>query len=95
MRVFAAITYSKGGSCIRMIANYVDAAKGAGTFNRGLTYYLTEHAYGNANPTDLWRAQQIVLSCLRMGWGRTVVGTGLCSLRCFGGRGEGKIGVGN
>ncbi len=50
--LFDAISYSKGGSVLRMLEDYV----GAETFRRGLRDYLTEHAYGNARGAHLWES---------------------------------------
>ncbi|XP_025079132.1 aminopeptidase Ey-like [Pomacea canaliculata] len=49
---FDSISYEKGASVIRMIKFCL----GEGTFQRGLQRYLRDHAYANANHTDLWRA---------------------------------------
>ena len=40
--MFGSIIYSKGGSILRMLQNYVDAAK-AGSFREVLRDYLTSH----------------------------------------------------
>ncbi|MBI4498852.1 MAG: M1 family metallopeptidase [Chloroflexi bacterium] len=50
--IFDAISYSKGGSVLRMLEEYL----GAETFCRGLQAYLTAHQYGNARTEDLWTA---------------------------------------
>ena len=50
--LFDAISYSKGGSVLRMLENYV----GPETFKKGLNIYLTDHAYSNAQGRDLWHA---------------------------------------
>ena len=50
--LFDAISYSKGGSVLRMLEDYV----GAETFRRGLHDYLSEHAYDNARGMHLWDA---------------------------------------
>lgn len=47
--LFDAITYSKGASVIRMLANYV----GEETFAKAVTNYLNKHKYGNAVTEDL------------------------------------------
>ena len=49
--IFDTISYLKGGSVIRMMANYL----GVETFNKGITNYLHANAYGNANQDDLWQ----------------------------------------
>ena len=48
--LFDAISYSKGGSVLRMLEDYV----GAETFRGGLHDYLIEHAYDNARGSHLW-----------------------------------------
>jgi len=48
--IFDTISYLKGGSVIRMMANYL----GVNTFNRGIANYLHANAYTNANQDDLW-----------------------------------------
>ncbi len=50
--VFDAVSYSKGASIIRMIAEYL----GEETFRDGLRMYLKKHAYQNAETKDLWTA---------------------------------------
>ena len=50
--LFDAISYSKGGSVLRMLENFL----GAETFRRGLHDYLTANAYSNARTVDLWNA---------------------------------------
>jgi len=50
-QIFDTISYLKGGSVIRMMANFL----GLSTFNRAITKYLHENAYGNANQDDLWQ----------------------------------------
>ena len=50
--LFDAISYSKGGSILRMLERYL----GAETFRQGLNRYLTTHQYDNAERTDLWNA---------------------------------------
>ncbi len=50
--LFDAISYSKGGSVLRMLENFL----GAETFRRGLHDYLTANAYANARTVDLWNA---------------------------------------
>jgi len=48
--IFDTISYLKGGSVIRMMANYL----GVNTFNKGITNYLHANAYGNADQDELW-----------------------------------------
>lgn len=47
--LFDSITYSKGASVIRMLANYV----GEDTFAKAVTNYLNKHKYANAVTEDL------------------------------------------
>ena len=51
-QLFDAISYSKGGSVIRMLENFL----GAEVFRGGLYRYLKGHEYGNARTQDLWAA---------------------------------------
>jgi len=50
--VFDAISYSKGGSVVRMIF----AVLGQEKFQEGLKLYFQRHQYGNTETTDLWKA---------------------------------------
>ena len=50
--IFDAVSYSKGASVIRMLAEYL----GADMFRKGLTYYLKKHSYKNASTVHLWEA---------------------------------------
>ena len=50
--LFDAISYSKGGSILRMLEQFL----GADTFRSGLRSYLSAHQYGNARTEDLWAA---------------------------------------
>ncbi|MBM3943644.1 MAG: M1 family metallopeptidase [SAR202 cluster bacterium] len=50
--MFDAISYSKGGSLIRMVEQFL----GPETFRQGLHQYLSGHQYGNARTADLWTA---------------------------------------
>ena len=50
--LFDAISYSKGGSILRMLEDYV----GSSDFQLGLNKYMTDHKYSNARTTDLWDA---------------------------------------
>lgn len=54
--VFDAVSYSKGASVIRMIAEYL----GEKHFRDGLRYYLKKHSYGNTVTEDLWDALEKV-----------------------------------
>ncbi len=51
-QLFDAISYSKGGSVLRMLENFL----GAETFRGGLYRYLKANEYGNARTQDLWAA---------------------------------------
>ncbi|XP_071539736.1 aminopeptidase N-like isoform X8 [Panulirus ornatus] len=50
-QIFDSISYSKGASIIRMMSNFLTEA----TFRKGLTNYLSNLAYGNAEQDDLWQ----------------------------------------
>ena len=50
--LFDPISYSKGGSVLRMLEDYL----GAETFREGLHRYLSTHSYGNARTEHLWSA---------------------------------------
>jgi puromycin-sensitive aminopeptidase len=50
--LFDAISYSKGGSVLRMLEDFL----GAETFRQGLYGYLKAHEYGNARTEHLWSA---------------------------------------
>ncbi|XP_046631005.1 aminopeptidase N-like [Daphnia pulicaria] len=52
--MFDAISYEKGSCVIRMCADII----GLETFQRGLTRYLNDNAYGNAGQDNLWAALQ-------------------------------------
>ncbi|KAI5286051.1 hypothetical protein KEM54_000098 [Ascosphaera aggregata] len=51
-QIFDKISYLKGSSVIRMLAQHL----GRRTFLQGVSNYLKEHAYGNAKTSDLWDA---------------------------------------
>lgn len=51
-QVFDAISYSKGGSVIRMIR----AVLGMKNFQSGLAAYMKKHQYSNTETIDLWQA---------------------------------------
>tara|TARA_B100000029_G_scaffold516817_1_gene635143 strand:+ start:118544 stop:121126 length:2583 start_codon:yes stop_codon:yes gene_type:complete len=51
-QLFDAISYSKGGSVLRMLEQFL----GASVFQEGLTLYLTNNSYGNARTEHLWQA---------------------------------------
>ncbi|ORC86065.1 aminopeptidase [Trypanosoma theileri] len=48
--IFDAISYSKGGSIVRMTVNFI----GEEAFQKGMSAYLKHFAYGNATTEDLW-----------------------------------------
>jgi len=50
--IFDSVSYAKGSTVIRMLADYI----GEEAFKSGLSKYLKTHAYGNAATEDLWRA---------------------------------------
>ena len=50
--IFDAISYSKGGSVLRMLEDYL----GEASFRDGLRRYIAAHEYGNARTGDLWTA---------------------------------------
>lgn len=54
--IFDEVSYSKGASVIRMLADYL----GEKDFRNGLVYYLKKHAYKNTKTTDLWEALEKV-----------------------------------
>jgi aminopeptidase N len=51
-QIFDSISYQKGCSVIRMLANHL----GVETFLKGVANYLNAHAYGNAKTKALWDA---------------------------------------
>lgn len=50
--IFDEVSYSKGASVIRMLADYL----GEKNFRDGLRHYLKKHAYQNTKTFDLWNA---------------------------------------
>ncbi len=50
--IFDAVSYSKGASIIRMLADYL----GERDFRDGLGYYLKKHSYKNTETIHLWQA---------------------------------------
>jgi puromycin-sensitive aminopeptidase len=50
--MFDILTYEKGASVVRMLEQYL----GEPTFKAGISTYLTTHAYGNTETSDLWDA---------------------------------------
>ncbi|WFD34663.1 Aminopeptidase 2 mitochondrial [Malassezia cuniculi] len=51
-QVFDSISYSKGASVLRMLAEMITEE----TFVKGVSLYLRRHLYGNATTEDLWDA---------------------------------------
>ena len=51
-QLFDAISYSKGGSILRMLEHYL----GEDAFREGLRLYISRHSYANARTRDLWNA---------------------------------------
>jgi puromycin-sensitive aminopeptidase len=54
--MFDILTYQKGGAVLRMLEQYL----GPEVFRRGISGYLEEHKYDNAETTDLWDAIESV-----------------------------------
>lgn len=50
--IFDEVSYSKGASIIRMLADYI----GEKDFRDGLRYYLKKHSYKNTETVHLWEA---------------------------------------
>ncbi len=50
--IFDEVSYSKGASVIRMLADYL----GEEDFRNGLRYYLKKHSYKNTETLHLWQA---------------------------------------
>ncbi len=56
--IFDPISYEKGASVVRMLANYL----GQKYFRDGLRYYLTKHSYKNTSTIHLWEAFEKISS---------------------------------
>ncbi len=54
--MFDDITYNKAGAVVRMLEGYL----GPEVFRAGLRKYVSDYAYGNTTPADLWRALEAV-----------------------------------
>ncbi|MBI2021643.1 M1 family metallopeptidase [Candidatus Daviesbacteria bacterium] len=54
--IFDKVSYSKGASIIRMLAEYL----GPKDFREGLRFYLKKHQYANATTEDLWDAFEYI-----------------------------------
>ncbi|XP_044586424.1 glutamyl aminopeptidase isoform X2 [Cotesia glomerata] len=52
--IFDVITYNKGASVLRMLDNFI----GTEAFDAGITTYLNQHAYNNAETADLFKILQ-------------------------------------
>ncbi|MFT7598995.1 MAG: puromycin-sensitive aminopeptidase [Acidimicrobiales bacterium] len=50
--MFDILTYEKGAAVVRMLEQHL----GEDRFQAGIRRYMTEHAYGNAETSDLWDA---------------------------------------
>ncbi len=50
--IFDQVSYAKGSTVIRMLAEYL----GPETFRDGLRHYLKKYQYGNTKTEDLWRS---------------------------------------
>ncbi|MEM9612732.1 MAG: M1 family metallopeptidase [Actinomycetota bacterium] len=50
--MFDILTYEKGAAVVRMLEQYL----GEDRFRAGIVRYMAQHAYGNAETTDLWDA---------------------------------------
>ena len=50
--MFDILTYEKGAAVVRMLEQYL----GPDEFRAGIRHYMAQHAYGNAETTDLWDA---------------------------------------
>ena len=55
-QIFDAISYEKGSSVLRMLANWL----GEDVFITGVSHYLKKHAFGNAKTEALWDSLSIV-----------------------------------
>ncbi len=53
---FDGITYSKGAAVIGMFETWIDSKRGAGTFLRGVSSYLRDHALRNGTTADFLKA---------------------------------------
>ncbi|GAA5821754.1 hypothetical protein JCM11491_005117, partial [Sporobolomyces phaffii] len=50
-QIFDAVSYSKGGSVLKMLSNFIGQDK----FLKGVSTYLKRHLYGNATTADLFK----------------------------------------
>lgn len=69
--IFDTVSYSKGASVIRMLADYL----GEDAFRKGLTHYLKKHSYANTETDHLWQAFQKIskkpVRRMMKGWTQT------------------------
>jgi puromycin-sensitive aminopeptidase len=69
--IFDEVSYSKGASVIRMLAEYI----GAKNFRDGLRQYLKKHSYKNTRTVDLWdsfeKASKLPVKKMMQNWTRT------------------------
>src|SRR3989344_4017319 len=69
--IFDAVSYSKGASVIRMLADYL----GEDDFRKGLVHYLKKHSYANTETGHLWQAFEKVakkpVARMIRGWTQT------------------------
>ena len=56
--MYDVLTYEKGAAVLRMLEQYL----GADEFRAGVRAYLSKHAYGNTENTDLWDAIEAATS---------------------------------
>jgi puromycin-sensitive aminopeptidase len=54
--MFDVLTYQKGGAVLRMLEQYL----GAEVFRKGISHYLSRHAYESTETDDLWDALEVV-----------------------------------
>ena len=69
--IFDEVSYSKGASVIRMLAEYL----GPKNFRDGLRHYLKAHSYKNTVTTDLWesfeKVSKLPVKKMMQNWTRT------------------------
>jgi len=56
--MFDVLTYQKGGALLRMLEQFL----GPDRFRDGVRHYLSTHAYGNTETSDLWDAIETAVS---------------------------------
>ncbi|HEX2053139.1 MAG TPA: M1 family metallopeptidase [Actinomycetota bacterium] len=54
--MFDILTYEKGAAVLRMLEQQL----GEDSFRDGVRHYLTHHAYGNTDTTDLWDSLELI-----------------------------------